>query len=217
MQIDTEIQKDVLEELQAEPALDESQIAVTVKDGVVMLAGQVPSYGEKFAAERAAKRVYGVRGVAEEIQVSLPASNQRTDADVAAAVINSLKWHSGVPDQKIKVTVEKGWVRLEGQVDWQFQKDLAEQAIRYLTGVKGISNLILIAPRVTPSEVKEQIQKSFHRNAELDSRRIGVKARNGTVTLHGNVRSWSEREEAQRAAWTVPGVREVDNELTVTP
>ena len=217
MESDSRIKDDVLQELRLEPSLDATQIAATVKGGVVTLAGQVLTYGEKFTAERAAKRVYGVRGVAEELEVSLPAPHQRTDSDIAAAAVSALKWHSSVPDEKIKVTIEKGWLTLEGKVDWRYQSEAAESAVRYLTGVRGVTNLIVIHPRVTPAQVKEQIHKAFERNAELDARRIGVKAHNGTVMLHGNVRSWTEREEAQRAVWTIPGVQDVENNLTVTP
>jgi len=215
---DTTLQSDVLAELRSDPSLDASHIGVTVRDGVVALIGTVPSYTEKWAAERIAKRVYGVRGVAEELEVRLPPAAERTDADIARAAITSLKWHTAVPEDRIQVTVAKGFLKLEGKVDWKYQKDAAENAVRNLTGVKSVANYIeTVAPRIVPGDVKEQIYGAFRRSAELDARRIGIQCRNGKVTLHGNVRSWQERQEAQRATWNVPGVREVENDLVITP
>lgn len=217
MTSDIEIQKNVLEELRLDPSIDASRVGVAIKDGIVSFTGWVSSYAEKGIAEEIGKRVYGVRGIADDLEVKLPAASQRTDPDIASAVVSALKWNSAVPDDRIKVTVQKGWVTLEGNVDWQYQRDAADGAIRHLTGVKAVTNLIKVTPKVVPADVREQIESSFRRNAELDARRIGVKAHEGKVRLHGNVRSWTEREEAQRAAWNVPGVLEVENDLHVMP
>ena len=218
MKTDQEIQADVQAELRTDPSVDASQIGVAVKDGVVTLTGTIPSFAERWSAERAAKRVYGVEAVADELEVRLPHTSQRTDAEIARVALDALKWHSGVPDDGIQLTIDKGWVRLEGTVQWPFQKHAAENVIRNITGVTGVTNLIEVAPtRVKPADVRKEIRLAFERNADLDSRRIGVDAKDGTVTLHGNVRSWFEREEAARAASNIAGVREVQNELAIVP
>lgn len=212
---DNELQQDVLRELQWEPSVDAAHIGVSVKNGVVTLSGHVPSYAEKYAAEKAAKRVHGVRAVANELDVNLPGSSERTDEDVAMGVVNALKANTLVPDQKVKVTVSKGWVTLEGEVEWNYEKTAAENAIRYLTGVKGVSNLITVKPRVSPSDIKDKIERAFKRSAELDANRITVEVDGGKVTLRGTVRSWAERDEAAREAWAAPGVWSVENHIVV--
>lgn len=217
MTSDIEIQEDVLDELRLDPSIDASRVSVAVNDGIVSFTGWVNSYAEKAIAEEIAKRVYGVRGVADDLEVKLPAANVRTDPEIASAAVNALKWNMAVPDERIKVTVEKGWVTLEGTVDWNYQRNAADRAIHLLTGVRAVKNLIKVTPKVVPSDVREQIENCFKRNAELDARRIGVKAHEGKVRLHGNVRTWAEKEEAQRAVWSVPGVREVENDLHVLP
>ena len=214
---DDVLQQDVLEELRDEPTVDASQIGVAAKDGVITLTGVVATYAEKLAAEEAAKRVYGVRGVADDVTVRLPDDKRRTDADVAKAVLDALRWHSLVPDDMVTVTVDRGWLTLEGTVDWQYQRDAAAKAVQHLTGVRGVNNLISLKPHVqiSESEVKRRIYDAFRRSAELEARRIGIDARDGVVVLHGNVRDWAEVQEAQRAAYAVPGVVEVENRLAV--
>ncbi len=214
---DGDLQEDVLHELEWEPSVDAAHIGVAAKGGVITLSGSVTSYAEKWAAETAAKRVYGVKAVANEIQVKLPGSSQRTDQDIAADCVKALKSHVSVPADKIKVTVSKGWVTLEGQADWQYQKDAAESAVRYLSGVTGVTNLITVKPVVTPSEIKSKIEAALKRSAEVDAHRITVEVEGGKVILRGKVRSWAERDEAAREAWAAPGVWTVENLITVEP
>jgi len=217
MKSDRDIERDVKEELGWNPDLDASDIAVSVKDGVVTLAGFVKSYTDKYEAEAAAKRVAGVKGVANDIEVRLPSIDERPDPDIARDAVAALKSQLPISSEHIKVVVKNGWVTLEGQVEWQYQKNTAENAVRRIKGVKGVSNMILLRPRAEPSEIKRKIQEAFKRNAEVDANRIVVETKGSEVILTGTVRSWIEREEAERVAWSAPGVTKVEDRIVVSP
>ena len=217
MKTDAELQQDVMNELQWEPTLKAAEIGVAVKDGVVTLSGYVDSYVKKLVAERAAARVFGVRAVAEAIQVRLPGSLKRSDEDIAGMVANVLEWNVLVPNDHVKVQVQDGVVTLSGEVDWGFQKYAAEKALQYLMGVVGINNQIAVKPTVKPIDVENKIKNAFQRNASLDLRRIKIETRGGKVILSGSVHSWGEKAEAQWAVWAAPGVSEVENNIKISP
>jgi len=223
MKTDAELQKDVMNELTWEPTVRAAEIGVGVKGGVVTLSGYVDTYGEKWAAQRAAARVFGVKAVAEKLKVRLSDTFQRSDEDIAQAAADILQWNVWLTHMidRIEVVVENGWITLSGEVDWWYQKDAAGDSVRNLMGVRGLSNNIAIAPikpiPVKAQDVKDKIESAFRRNALLDSRRITVETRGGKVILRGSVRSWAEIDQVERAAWAAPGVSEVENNVVVSP
>jgi osmotically-inducible protein OsmY len=214
---DSQIQEDVIRELQWEPSVDAARIGVSVKNGVVTLSGYVQSYVEKWAAEDAAKRVYGVRAVANELEVRLPPQKVRTDEDIARDAVTALQANTWVPADRIKVTVSQGWVTLDGEVEWQYEKEAAENAVGSIAGVKGVTDRIKVKPKVSPEEIKSRIEDALKRIAAVDAQRITVEVDGGKVILRGTVHSAAEREEAEREAWAGPGVWSVENLITVEP
>ena len=217
MKSDSEIERDVREELQWDPDLNAEDIAVSVKDGVVTLAGFTRSYTDRLEAEAAAKRVAGVHAVANDIEVRLPAIDQRPDPDIARDAVAALKSQLPISHDKIKVIVKGGWITLEGAVEWQYQKTTAENAVRKIKGAKGVTNVIQLKPALQPTDIQRKIQEAFKRSAELDANRITVEAKGSEVILKGTVRSWMEREEAERVAWSAPGVTHVEDRIVVSP
>jgi osmotically-inducible protein OsmY len=214
MKTDTELRHNVEAELEWEPSVDERQIGVAVKDGIVIISGNVSSYAEKWNAERAVERVAGVRGVVNELEVHTPGS--QTDADIAEAVANGLRWNSLVPNDAITFNVDHGWITLKGRVSFDYERRAAERAVRYLPGVRGVSNLIEVVPAAKPQDIKKQIEETFRRQATVDAENVTVETTpDEEVILRGTVRSWIERHEAEKAAWAAPGVRSVKNYIAV--
>lgn len=207
---------EVERELEWDPMVNESSVGVFVKNGAVTLTGHVSSYSEKWAAVRAAERVYGVRAVADEIKVELPTSSVRDDVDIAQAVARTLRWNTLVPED-VKAEVRNGVVTLRGEVEWSYQRNEAERAVRNITGVTGVTNLIVVKPKVKAAEIEKRIAEALQRHAELDARQIRVTARNGTVEIHGHVHSLHEKKIAEQAAASAPGIVNVENKLVVTP
>jgi osmotically-inducible protein OsmY len=212
---DQGIQQDVMDELSYDARLQPNEIGVAVKNGIVTLAGFVDSYARKWAAEEAALRVRGVRAVTNEIEVKLPIEDERTDPEIAAAALHALEDDAGIPPDAVKVAVSKGWVTLTGEVAWHYQKTDAERAVRHLRGVRGVTNTIKVKPNVqiSPEELKRRIDKAILRNARTDAERIHVDVQGSKVILRGAVRSWAEIRDATRAAWSAPGVTDVENEI----
>jgi osmotically-inducible protein OsmY len=214
---DEQIQANVLEELKWDTRVRPNEIGVAVKDGIVTLTDWVDSYLKKMAAEEAAHRVPGVKAVANDIEVRLPGFAERTDTDLAAAVLNALRWDAAIPTGKVDVTVSQGWVTLKGEVEYAFQKRDAERAVRRLSGVKGVSNLIVVKPQVFPSDLKQQIERALIRNAQTDARNITIEVEGSKIILRGTVRSYAEKEAAEDTAWSAPGVTEVENRIVISP
>jgi len=212
---DLQLQNDVTAELKWEPSLNATQVGVEVKDGIVTLAGHVDSFAEKWAAESATQRVSGVKGLAVEMEVTLPGSSIRNDADIAHAAENVLQWSTNSPNNAVKVMVENGWVTLTGSVEWDYQRLAAAEAVRYLLGVSGLSDQITLKPKVAGSSVKFEIEAALDRRAKSDAQDISVEVEGGNVTLSGVVNSWNERQLARNSAWGTPGVHNVIDNMTV--
>jgi osmotically-inducible protein OsmY len=217
MKTDSEIERDVRDELRWHPDLKSTDIAMSVKDGVVTLAGFVPRYIDKYQAEKAAKRVAGVVAVANDIEIRLPAIDERPDPEIARDAATAIKNLLPFSYEKIKAVVRNGWVTLEGDVEWQYQRQTAESAVHPLKGVKGVINDIKIKPHVEASDIKQKIMDAFRRSAEVDANQIIVETRGSEVILKGKVRSWAERDEAERVAWRAPGVAKVEDRIVVSP
>jgi osmotically-inducible protein OsmY len=217
MRLDSDIRRDVEDELRWDPDIDATDIAVSVNKGVVTLAGFVRSYMQKYEAENDAKRVAGVVAVANDIEVRLPDIDERPDPDIARDAIARIKSELPYAWEGIRVVVKSGWLTLEGEAEWYYQKERAEEAVRRVRGVKSVTNSIQIKPRVAPMEIRRKIEEALRRAAEIDASRVTVETSGGEVILRGSVRSWVERQEAERAAWAAPGVWKVDNRIIVSP
>jgi len=215
MRTDQEIQQDVMAEIKWEPLLNSAEIGVAVKSGVVTLSGMVDTYTKKLLAEKAVKRVAGVKAVAQDLEVTIARSGQKNDTEIAEAALTALKWHSSILEQNIKLKVDNGWVTLEGEVEWEFLKESATDAVENIAGVRGVTNIIKIKPMVDPVDIKKKIRNAFHRSASVDSENITIETVDNKVILKGKVRSWAEKKEAERAAWLAPGVNAIDNRLVI--
>jgi len=215
MKTDIQIQKDVMDELKWQPFLNSSEIGVAVKNGIVTLSGIVDSYSKKLNAEKAAKKVAGVKAIAEDIQIGVSPAYRKTDAEIAEAVYNALKWHSAVPEEKVRIKVEDGVVTLEGELEWEYQRVNARTAIQNLAGVRSVTNLITIKPKLNPFELEQKITDAFRRNATIDANKVTVNTIGNKVILSGKVRSFAESEDAEDVAWAAPGVYHVENKLAI--
>jgi len=211
----SQLQHEVLAELEFDPSVDATKLGIMAEDGVITLTGHVPTFSDKWSAERVVKRVHGVRAVANEIDVRLPSTASLDDESIARSGANALNWNATVPRDHVKISVTNAWITLDGTVEWQFQKRAAEEAVRVLAGVRGVSNNIAVIPKALASDVKTKIEAALKRNAELDARKIQVNAAGATVTLTGEVRSWIEREDAVNAAWSAAGVKNVLDEIRI--
>ncbi|CAN1210138.1 BON domain-containing protein [Tumidithrix helvetica PCC 7403] len=212
---DAELKADILSELEYEPSVKVTDIGVLVNNGTVTLNGYATSYDEKWKAVRAVKRIVGVKAIADDIEIKFLNPQHHIDGDIAAAAVNHIEWCKSIPKDSVKVTVSKGWITLDGEVEWGYQKNDAEDVVQLLSGVQGVSNLISIKPKLTATAVETAIKSAFKRNALVDATMIHVKTDGGKITLSGNVRNFTELEEAERVAWAAPGVLHVDNQLTM--
>ncbi|KAB0486954.1 Osmotically-inducible protein OsmY, contains BON domain [Pseudomonas reinekei] len=212
---DLSLRKTILEELEFQPDIDAANIGVAVDNGVVTLSGHVNNYAQKVSAERAVKAVKGVRALAEEIQVRLDKGAGTADDTIANRALNIIDWSSDLPVGAVKVIVENGWVSLEGQVDWQYQKEIVERAVRKLSGVVGVDNRLTLRPRVDVGDIQKRIEEALKRNAEVDAKGIHIKVEGNVVKLEGKVHLWRERQIVERAAWSVPGVNKVEDHLLI--
>lgn len=215
MKSDNQIQKDVMEQLKWEPLLKASEIGVAVRNGIVTLSGQVDSYYKKRSAEEATKKVWGVKAIAEDIQIGVSPFYAKSDTEIAEAILNALKWHTAVQEEKIKIKVDDGNVTLQGEVDWDYQRSGARKAIEGLTGVKSITNLITVKPKITAADIQRKIESAFQRAASINSKKIKVNVVGGKVILSGTVSSLAEKEDAETSVWNANGVMEVENDLEV--
>lgn len=215
MKSDIQIQKDVMDELKWQPFLNASEIGVGVKNGIVTLSGQIDTYSKKLSAENAAKKVTGVKAIAEDIQIGVSPAYNKTDAEIAEAVLNALKWHTAVQEEKIKIKVENGNVTLDGEVEWEYHRTNAKTAIENLTGVRSVFNLITVKPKIAASDIEQKISAAFHRSATIDSKKITAEVMGSRVTLRGTVRSFTEKEDAENVAWNAPGVISVTSKIEI--
>lgn len=212
---DLELRRAILDELEFQPLIDARAIGVAIEDGVVCLTGHVGTYAEKIAAERAVQSIKGVKALAEEIEVHVGDQPELGDEVIASRCVDLIHWCSALPDGRIRIKVQQGWVTLEGQVDWQYQKEAAESTVRKLTGVAGIDNLLMVRPTTSAQDIKAKVEAAFARNAALNARKIHVAVEGETVRLEGHVHVWLERKAAENVAWAVPGVSRVENHLLI--
>ncbi|QXC53057.1 BON domain-containing protein (plasmid) [Agrobacterium salinitolerans] len=212
---DNTLRQNIIDELEFEPSIDAANIGVAVDAGVATLTGHVPTYMQKASVESIVRRVKGVKGIAEEIEVRPFSANLTADDEIAKRAVSTLKWNTVVPDDAVNVQVEKGWISLRGAVEWQYQKEAAADAVRTLTGVLGVTNWIEVKPRVSVADVKKRIEDALKRNAEVEAQKIRINVADGEVVLEGKVDAWSERQAAERAAWAAPGVRSVVDHLRI--
>jgi osmotically-inducible protein OsmY len=212
---DVTLRQLILDELEFEPCIDAANIGVTADDGVITLSGHVATYAEKEAAERATRRIKGVKAIAQGIEVRPIGTHRTADDEIAKRAVNTIGWHVTIPKDAVQVKVQNGWVTLNGRVEWQYQKNAAADAVRDLSGVVGVSNMVEVAPHVSSTDVKRRIEDAFRRDAEIEAHSINVNVADGKVTLQGKVKTWSERQAAEHAAWSAPGVRTVEDRLAV--
>jgi osmotically-inducible protein OsmY len=212
---DSTLRMDIIDELEFEPSIDAVNIGVAVEDGIVTLTGHVPTYAQKVTAEETVRRVKGVKGIAQEIEVRPAGSNRTADDEIAKRVVNIITWNTLIPAGAVQVKVQNGWVTLTGKLEWQYQKTTAGDAVRGLAGVNGVSNNIDVTPRASVADIKKRIEDALKRNAEVEADKIRIVVRDSKVTLEGKVNAWAERSAAERAAWSAPGVKTVEDHIQI--